>query len=89
MRVKQSVVPNLYSSLQEIKVFDDDDLKVTGTETHDEEVYYHVVSDPPICAISSPDDIKTYATFKVGEDETEEEVKEQALDEADEIIDDE
>lgn len=54
-------------------------VKVFKNVTAAKEVFFHVALEPPIEEISSPEDIQTIHAFQVAPDETEDEVRREAI----------
>jgi len=84
MQLKPEQTPSRFKSIECILDLDSN-IRVFRNEGAGDEVFFHVANEPPIEEISSPDDIETLAAFQVGSDETEDEVREQAVQKAQEL----
>jgi hypothetical protein len=84
MQLKPEQTPRQFKSIKCI-LNPDSNIRVFRNVDAGDEVFFHVSDQPPIEEISSPDDIETLAAFQVGSDETEDEVREQAVQKAQEL----
>lgn len=78
MKLDPSDTPGRYDSIECI-YNGDGGIKVMKQSNVAGETFFHVIKEPPMLSISSPDDITTEAAFTVGSGETVKGVEQEAI----------